>query len=180
MIEQRFHRLGSHPLIVLCAIALLAMAGPASARSNGPDARVEVREQSPYGRYLTDSKGRSLYLFEQDKQGGTMSTCVDACANTWPPYTVTGDPTVGKGVVSSKLGTIEREDDIRQVTYAGWPLYYFSGDDRPGDALGQDVEHLGGEWYLITPKGEKVVHGERSEAPDIGDTGIENPSGVSQ
>lgn len=91
------------------------------------------------------------------------------------PYTTTSDPAAGEGVDTSRLGTIEREGDIRQVTYAGWPLYYFNGDDRPGDALGQDVEHFGGEWYLITPEGEKVAHGERSEAPDL-----DNPPGVGQ
>ncbi len=32
-------------------------------------AKVEVREQQPYGQYLTDADGRALYMFTADKAG---------------------------------------------------------------------------------------------------------------
>ncbi|WP_227367456.1 hypothetical protein [Halomonas sp. M20] len=136
--------------------------------SADPKPLLQVNEQEPYGRYLTDRQKRSLYLFSQDEPG-SASTCVDECVNAWPPYTVQGDLQLGKGLDSSKLDSIEREDGSKQVTYAGWPLYYFSGDKRPGDALGQDVNHLGSKWYLVSPDGEKVSHGERSQAEETSD-----------
>jgi predicted lipoprotein with Yx(FWY)xxD motif len=43
-----------------------------------------------------------------------------------------------------------------QVTYGGWPLYYFVQDQGPGEATGQDKHGFGGEWYLVTPAGEKA------------------------
>jgi len=57
------------------------------------------------------------------------------------------------------LGTVQRRDGAMQVTYNGWPLYYYARDQNPGDTNGQDVEGFGGEWYLVTPEGHPVGHG---------------------
>lgn len=161
-----------HPLRMAMAVgSLLLFSAAATAQSETQDARLEVREQEPYGRYITDREGHSLYMYEQDAQG-EPSTCIDACANAWPPYVSNREVEAGEGVDEGKLGTSEREDGTPQVTYGGWPLYYFNGDKQPGDALGQDVEHLGAPWYLVSPEGERIEHGERYEAPDI----EENPS----
>ena len=54
------------------------------------------------------------------------------------------------------LGTVERRDGAKQVTYNGWPLYYYARDQNPGDTNGQDVEGFGAEWYLVTPDGNPV------------------------
>ena len=43
-----------------------------------------------------------------------------------------------------------------QVTYNGWPLYYFIKDKAPGDTMGQDVKGFGAEWYLVMPSGKEV------------------------
>jgi len=53
------------------------------------------------------------------------------------------------------LGTMDY-DGQKVVTYHGWPLYYFTRDEDADAPQGQDVESFGGEWYLITPEGEKV------------------------
>ncbi|MBS9403491.1 hypothetical protein KG088_07605 [Halomonas sp. TRM85114] len=127
-------------------------------------ARLEIREQSPYGRYLTDVDGMSLYLFEKDEPGSDYSTCYQSCAIAWPPYITEQPPEAGEHVDGDKLGTFEREDGSQQVTYDGWPLYYFSGDKAAGDALGQDVLHMDAEWYLLSPDGEMIEKGERTEA----------------
>jgi predicted lipoprotein with Yx(FWY)xxD motif len=31
-----------------------------------------------------------------------------------------------------------------QVKYAGHPLYYFTGDQKPGDTTGQGLQNFGG------------------------------------
>lgn len=127
-------------------------------------ARLEVREQPPYGRYLTDHDGMSLYLFEMDEPGADSSTCYQSCAIAWPPYVTAQPPEAGEHVESDKLGSFERDDGSQQVTYNGWPLYYFSGDKAAGDALGQDVLHLDAEWYLLSPAGETIEKGERKSS----------------
>jgi predicted lipoprotein with Yx(FWY)xxD motif len=68
-------------------------------------------------------------------------------------------PKAGDKVQSDLLGTIQRQDGSTQVTYNGWPLYYFSRDQGPGQTTGQDVHGFGGEWYLITPEGTKAKEG---------------------
>jgi len=133
--------------------AAFALAG-ASGAAPAAGVQLKVSEQPEYGAYLTDSKGRSLYLFEADRPA--TSNCYDACADAWPPLTTEGEPRAGDMVKAGLLGTIERRDGARQVTYDGMPLYYFVKDQEPGDTAGQDVEGFGGEWYLVAPDGAKV------------------------
>ena len=59
----------------------------------------------------------------------------------------------GEGVDATLLGTITRDDGSTQVTYNGWPLYYFQDDAAPGDTNGQG---LGGVWFLVSPEGEAI------------------------
>jgi predicted lipoprotein with Yx(FWY)xxD motif len=52
------------------------------------------------------------------------------------------------------FGTTTRTDGTVQVTYNGWPLYYYEKDKAPGDVTGQDV---GGVWYVVSAAGEQVT-----------------------
>jgi predicted lipoprotein with Yx(FWY)xxD motif/plastocyanin len=102
--------------------------------------------------FLVDAKGMTLYLFLNDTPN--TSNCYDACAQNWPPLLVTGSPVAGDGLDGAKLGTTARTDGTTQVTYNGWPLYYFAADKLAGDTNGQDVKQV---WYVISPAGDKVV-----------------------
>ena len=117
-------------------------------------AEVDVAEKEPYGAYLVDAEGKTLYLFLADSAGS--SACNDDCAGPWPPLLTEGEPEGGDGVEASMLGTIEREDGTTQVTYNGHPLYYFVKDESSGDTNGQDVDAFGAEWYLVSPSGEQI------------------------
>ena len=44
---------------------------------------------------------------------------------------------------------------MRQVTYGGWPLYYFAGDKAAGQVNGQGFEKT---WYVVNTKGALVKH----------------------
>jgi predicted lipoprotein with Yx(FWY)xxD motif len=50
------------------------------------------------------------------------------------------------------LGTTKRTDGSTQVTFNGWPLYYWANDKKPGDVTGENVQ---GVWFVITPAGVK-------------------------
>jgi predicted lipoprotein with Yx(FWY)xxD motif len=93
----------------------------------------------------------TLYLFTKDSPNTTV--CYDKCATAWPPLLTTGDPVAGEGVDAALFGTTTRTDGTIQVTYNGWPLYYYEKDKAPGDVTGQDV---GGVWYVVSAKGEQV------------------------
>ncbi|MFW6051839.1 MAG: hypothetical protein ACODAU_11730 [Myxococcota bacterium] len=112
--------------------------------------------QEPHGTFLVGTDGRALYMFTADEQGGD-STCYDDCAAAWPPVLTDGEPvSTDPAIQSALLGTVERRDGRMQVTYDGWPLYFYVRD-RPGDVMGQDVHGFGGEWYLLSPEGEPIA-----------------------
>ena len=109
---------------------------------------------SRFGKVLFDGRGRALYLFKRDK--GSRSTCSGACAKAWPPFLTTKSPKAAAGARASLLGTTKRTDGTVQVTYAGHPLYYFSGDTKPGQINCQNVVDFGGRWLVVSPGGAPV------------------------
>jgi predicted lipoprotein with Yx(FWY)xxD motif len=125
---------------------------PASTPSSGA-ATVKTASGS-LGTFLVDSKGRTLYLWEADK--GSRSTCNGACAAAWPPLTTTGHPKASGSAKASLLGTSKRADGSTEVTYAGHPLYYYVGDQKPGDTTGQGSNGFGAPWYVLNPRGSKI------------------------
>ena len=136
------------------AIALgLLTALPSIGLADSP-AQVEIRQKAPYGDFLADAQGRALYLFTADRGGS--SACYDACAQAWPPLASAARPQAGAGVSAAMLGTVQRRDGTQQVTYGGKPLYYFVGDTSAGSTAGEDIDHFGGSWYLVSPKGAKI------------------------
>lgn len=146
--------------------AVLAIAGcggihvSSSSRQHTSDAKATVASSEvttahgKLGTYLTDSKGRALYLFEADK--GSKSTCYSACASIWPPLIRATAVTPGTGVARALLGTTTRTDGTTEVTYHGHPLYYYVGDTSAGSTTGQGLNQFGAKWYLIAPSGNKL------------------------
>lgn len=130
---------------------------------------VEVRTHDQYGDILVDSDGMTLYMFDSDTQGAGASTCSGECARNWPPLTTDGTPTAGDGV-SAALSTFERENGDTQVAVAGWPLYYFAGDEAPGDANGQGLNDV---WWVLAADGTPRRGGTATTATatDDGDAG---------
>ena len=140
--------------ILFIAIALAAAAvglGRAAAATQG--ATVSAAN-SKLGRILADSRGRTLYLFENDKRG--HSACAGACATYWPPLLTNSKPTGARAAKQALLGTTRRADGTTQVTYAGHPLYRFVQDSKPGQTTGQDLHDFGAGWYVVAPAGTKI------------------------
>ena len=89
----------------------------------------------------------TLYIFLKDEVG--KSNCTGNCASAWPPLTVAAGASPSRGAsVSGRLGAITRDDGSRQITYNGWPLYYWINDAKPGDTTGQNV---GNVWFVAHP-----------------------------
>ena len=104
------------------------------------------------GQVLVDSQGHTLYAFSKDSGGS--SACTGACAKAWPPLTVEqGEPEPSNGAAAARIGTIDLPDGGRQVTYAGHPLYSFSGDKQPGEANGNGADAFGGTWSALKGSG---------------------------
>ncbi len=124
------------------------------AQEAGGAAALGVSQTDDLGEFLVDAEGMTLYLFTKDTDNA--STCYGDCATAWPPLLTDGDPTLGEGLDAALVGTTERTDGTTQVTYGGWPLYYWVQDAAPGDTTGQDVGEV---WYVVSPAGE-AVHSE--------------------
>lgn len=134
---------------------------PSSANPSTPGAMsgplVIQATQNPAGSFLTDSQGKSIYVFDQDSS--SQSKCTGQCAQAWPPLIVQEGqmPKAEGNANTSKISTITREDGTKQLAYNGMPLYYFSGDKKAGDVNGQNKSDFGGTWHLVQPSGDKLT-----------------------
>ena len=161
------------PLVAATAVALSAIAvaacgsssssKPATTGASAPAAPSSTSASSgtvdlakgSLGPILTDSLGRTLYLWQADT--GAKSTCTGACAAAWPPLVTTAKPTAGSGVMSSLLATTKRANGTKQVTYNGHPLYRFAGDTAPRQTNGQGSTGFGALWYVLSPRGDQLT-----------------------
>jgi predicted lipoprotein with Yx(FWY)xxD motif len=125
--------------------------GTGSAASRGPKLKIVG---SDYGKVLANGRGRALYLFTADRR--KRSRCYGDCARAWPPYIVKSKPIAGRGTRASLIGTTRRSDGRLQATYGGHPVYFYVGDDEPGEVLCQAVNEFGGFWYVLRPNGKAV------------------------
>jgi predicted lipoprotein with Yx(FWY)xxD motif len=139
--------------------------------------RISAKKLPRIGNVVTDSKGWIFYRFDEDSAKPPTSTCLEACADTWPPVLVKSAKSLPavKGIDKKKLGTIKREDGGVQLTIGGWPMYRYAGDKKVGAWEGQGV---GGTWFVATKDGKKNLRliqaedgNDGSSGDDTGDTG---------
>jgi predicted lipoprotein with Yx(FWY)xxD motif len=126
--------------IVFAAIFIIALTNFAWADHQSS---IQVRTAANGIKYLTDSKGMTLYYYTKDTDG--QSACYGKCANAWPVF-YTPSITVPSGVNAADFGTVTRNDGTKQTTYKGWPLYYWFQDKRPGEMKGEGFKNV---WYII-------------------------------
>lgn len=135
------------------------VAAASAASSSGPTPVYEVKTGvvRGLGKVLVDGQGFTLYVFAPDKHSGT-SKCYRG-ANVWPPLVLPSGvkAPAGPGVRAGLLGVTKRTDGTTEITYDKWPLYTWVVDSAPGDATGQDLNSLGGKWYVITPQGRVIT-----------------------
>jgi predicted lipoprotein with Yx(FWY)xxD motif len=121
-----------------------AAATPAPA----PVAAASVKlADSPLGKIMVDTDGRTLYGFTKDTNGSP--TCTDACAKAWPASSVNGQPVAGTGIAAT-LKAVTSPAGGSMIVAGKWPLYRFAGDSAPGDINGQGS---GGVWFAVAADG---------------------------
>jgi predicted lipoprotein with Yx(FWY)xxD motif len=142
-------------VLVAAAAATVAAGSTHRASAARSTATVSLRS-TKLGKVVVDAKGRTLYLFEKDKNG--KSACYGACAKAWPPdITKSSRVTAGTGLNARLLRTTKRRDGTLQVSYGGHPLYRFIMDqNKPGRTTGEAVKAFGAEWYVVGANGKKI------------------------
>jgi predicted lipoprotein with Yx(FWY)xxD motif len=66
---------------------------------------------------------------------------------------IDGTPAAGEGLGATDLGTTTRTDGTTQVTFKGWPLYYFQGDAAAGETNGQGLNDV---WFVVDAAGTMI------------------------
>lgn len=147
---------GSAPATVPPAIEASDTEPPGTTAAPDPDGTAPAGgstvklADSDFGQILVDAEGRTLYMYMPDAHG--PSTCTGGCLEAWP--SLGGPAAAGEGVDGALVGTATRPDDSsEQVTYGGWPLYYFAGDAAPGEVNGQGS---GDVWYVVGADGVPI------------------------
>ncbi len=111
-----------------------------------PAYTVMIGTSPKLGNYLVDGEGNSLYYFTKDSSGA--SVCNGDCIKNWPAFSASGF-VLPSALNPDDFGTIQRSDGASQVTYKGYPLYYWVKDGMRGDVTGQGV---GNVWYVVDPE----------------------------
>jgi predicted lipoprotein with Yx(FWY)xxD motif len=106
---------------------------------------------------LTNRDGRTLYTFDKDSE--SKSNCNGGCLVAWPAFTV-GNATLAGGDFS----VVKRDDGTQQWAFKGKPLYFFSGDARPGELNG---DNQGGVWHALRADSKNTVRNE-NRGPSAG------------
>jgi predicted lipoprotein with Yx(FWY)xxD motif len=105
---------------------------------------------------LTNSAD-SHTVYELSTDAPPAYGCDSSCTDVWPPLLTLGAPTASGDAMAADLGTVNRKihgESVTQVTYAGHPLYEYSGDTAAGQDNGQyQYEPVGGYWYDLFPDG---------------------------
>ena len=107
---------------------------------------------------FVDSRGMSLYIYEDDRGRG-RSSCYFECADKWPPLLAA--PT---SVPIGDWTLVQRADGTTQWAYQASPLYRYSADRRPGQATGagymhywQPAEYVPAAPTILAPGNIKIV-----------------------
>ena len=114
-------------------------------------AKITMTNDATLGDIITDDSGRALYLFKRDERDTV--NCNGRCALAWTPLLTVDSPVADGGLNADRVGTVTRDDGSTQVTYNGWPLYYFARDGGPGDTGGQEVGRI---WYVVSSHGAAI------------------------
>jgi predicted lipoprotein with Yx(FWY)xxD motif len=151
-------------LIAVTAASLLTLSAcgsssstTASPPSSGTNANAAAQAASglhvadtSLGKVLADAGGNTVYMFSTDSSG--KSTCNSTCLQYWPPVA----PGKAASTVTGKVASTTTTTGGKVATVAGWPVYAFSQDQKPGDVTGEGFSDFGGVWYAVSPSGQPV------------------------
>lgn len=99
--------------------------------------------------FLTDDYGRTLYAFTPDKFKKNNYTKSDFSNNpTWPVYEVSVIKGIPSSLTKTDFDTVHVFDRV-QLSYKGWPVYYFGPDAMTkGNTKGVSVPKPG-VWPIL-------------------------------
>lgn len=111
---------------------------------------IKLATSATLGSIMTDKSGNALYFFANDGNGA--NNCTGGCTTNWPNFNVTGlmQSQLGEGLLLADFASISTASGD-QLTYKGWPLYYYAPGgirEKSGLTTGDGV---GGVWFIAKP-----------------------------
>ena len=140
---------------------------------------VDLSSNGTFGNILINQENQSMYFFAGDVTG--ESNCSGGCAETWPAVVAElEEQNIGNGLDVEDFGNITLGDGRKQLTYKGWPLYYFSPEadgvlEAPGEVLGDGrggLFHVAKPDYTILVGRQSVEDGEEAVVYLVDDRGV--------
>jgi len=128
-----------------------ATAAGATTKAAAKTVIVSTSKSAKFGTVLVS--GKTLYTLKPSK-----TACTATCLKVWPALVLPKGATkasAGTGVSASKLGTVTLSSGVRQVTYQGKALYWFSGDTGAGQVNGNVTDEWGKWSAVVTVKPAK-------------------------
>ena len=122
-------------------------AGPLPYMDDVNDLPLSSRTHPTLGKYLTDSNGFTLYTYKKD--GDQKSVCTGSCAETWIPFLSYNEINLPGYVdeLTKQLNFATRPDKKAQFSFGPDPVYYYSGDKKPGDVNGNGMDSA--NWSIV-------------------------------
>lgn len=153
---KRTHILLAGALAAIASASAVTSAQGAGANAHAAAAPTVQLRNTKLGKILVDSSGFTLYEFTRDSRNTNSCMRISKCSKVWPSLTAKGNPTAGPGVKKSLLSTITLPGGVKQVTYAGHPLYTYSESIERGETSYVGVKHFGGSWDALTATGGAI------------------------
>jgi predicted lipoprotein with Yx(FWY)xxD motif len=141
----------------------------AAAANSAAAPTVSVKRVDNFGTVLVDDDGHAHYTSDQEADGKIR--CTKGCTTFWEPLRAGASAPTAASAVSGKLAVIRRaDDDTRQVTYRGKPLYRFTEDPGPGKVTGDnfmdDFDGTSFTWHAVRSGGSADSSSSPSQRSD--------------
>jgi predicted lipoprotein with Yx(FWY)xxD motif len=140
---------------ILLALTGVLAAGTVGIAAASAGEKLQLRK-TRVGTIIVNGRGFTVYAFTRDSRNKDTCQSIRGCVQIWPPVTTSGRPVAGSGVRSSLIGTITIKGGAKQLTYAGHPLYRYSGDSGPGQTEYVNFSAFGGRWPALNSSGQEV------------------------
>jgi predicted lipoprotein with Yx(FWY)xxD motif len=117
-----------------------------------PTKEIQLKAHPTLGNILTDKDGHSLYFFSNDANG--QNTCTGGCEALWPVFNIDNltSEKLGDGLSLNDFSAATTTAGKRQVSFKGWPLYYFAPTGGVQEQAGATSgEGVGGVWFVAKP-----------------------------
>lgn len=112
---------------------------------------INITQNTTLGNVITDSKGRTLYMFTKDTDKTNHFCPTGACTTVkWPAFYTDVVTTSSTSLAATDFDVITLTNGTKQTTYRGWPLYYYApaGDGVIETAGNTGGENIGGFWFV--------------------------------